>query len=75
MLRVEFCLKTRAVCCVEAGSVAAVAACGHEIGEDAANHGAEEGERGADDGDVAFCGGPVSGGDVAVFADISMFLV
>lgn len=68
-------MKSRAVCCVEAGAVAAVAVCGHELGEDTADHGAEEGERSADDGDIAFCSGPVGGGDVAVFAGISIFLV
>lgn len=60
-------MKSRAVCCREAGVVAAVAVCGHELGEDAADYGAEEGERGTDDGDVAFGGGPVGSGNVAVF--------
>lgn len=45
--------------------VAVVAVGGQELGEEAADDGAEEGQARADDGDVAFCGGPVGGADVA----------
>ena len=36
-----------------------------KFGEETADQGAEEGQTGADDGDVAFRGRPVGGADVA----------
>lgn len=42
------------------------ATCRQKPGEDAADYGSQEWEAGAHDGDVAFCGGPVGGCDVAV---------
>lgn len=47
-----------------------VAVCWHQLGEDAGNNGPEEGERGADDGDVTFGGGPVGGAYVAVWVEL-----
>ena len=39
---------------------------GKQSREDAADDGSQERETGAHDGDVAFCGGPIGGCDVAV---------
>lgn len=39
----------------------------HELGEDQGDDGSEEREGSADDGDVAFCCGPVGCADVAVW--------
>jgi hypothetical protein len=50
------------------GCVGLVAVCREQFGEDAADDGSEEGETGAYNGDVAFCGGPIGGSNVAVFA-------
>ena len=47
--------------------VALVAVRGENLGEEAADDGAEEGETGADDGDVAFCCCPVGCADIAVY--------
>ena len=47
---------------------ASVAVRRHELGKYHSDHGAEEGERGADDGNVAFGCGPVGGADIAVWS-------
>lgn len=48
------------------GSISIGATCRQKPGEDAADYGSQKWETGAHDGDVAFCGGPVGGCDVAV---------
>lgn len=52
-----------------------VAVCRHQLGEDAGDYGPEEGEGGADDGDVAFGGGPVGGAYVAVWVELNVVFI
>lgn len=49
--------------------VAVVAVRGQELGEDAADDRAQEGQARTYDGYVAFCGSPVGGTDVAVWVE------
>lgn len=53
--------------CGFVGSVAIRASCGEKPGEDAADNWSQEWETGAHDGDVAFCGCPVGGSDIAIY--------